>query len=428
MTFYGVSALTRRPRAKLNQLKREYNEPNELHETVRLKLLKVLVKLFKLLRVRSEYPMRFQVRPIFTVVKTAVASLISIGALVVTIAWLAGMFEEKIEPGETKRAPSALGDLQIDVVHEVHKDYIEESIGTLKAASRSVISAKVLATIEEITVSAGDRVSTGTVLVRLDSKEFVARLNQAQEALVAARASGIEANQAHERAKKLLPSRAISTQEYETILRNHEIAKAEQRKAQLVVLEAKVLLSYTTIKAPKSGRIVDRLAEPGDNARPGIPLLVLYDATSLRLEAPVLEHLAVKLKTGQTLDVYVDSLQKNIQATIDEIVPQADAPSRSFLVKASLPRSDDLYEGMFGRLRIPAGSRRHLCLATDAIQRVGQLEFVEVLRADNTLERRFIKVGRLGIPGRVEVLSGVQSGEQVILRITPNSQSESTPR
>ena len=368
--------------------------------------------------------MRINIRPVLVSLKTALAFIVGIGVLVITIAWIAGVFEEKIEPGEAQRVTSTVGDLQTDVVHEVHKDYIEEAVGTLKAASRSVISAKVLATIEEISVSAGDRVSVGDVLIRLDSKESEARLNQAQETLTAATATRVEATRSHERAKKLVPSRAISEQEYDKARRDLDVAKAEERKAQQVVVEAKVLLSYTTIKAPKSGRIVDRMAEPGDTSRPGVPLLVLYDATSLRLEAPVLEHLAVKLKVGQSLSVYIDSRQREIQATVDEIVPQADAASRSFLVKVSLPRSEDLYEGMFGRLRIPAGSRRHLCLATAAIQRVGQLDFVDVVRADNTLERRYVKIGRLGIPGRVEVLSGVRSGERVVLRGTPNPQSE----
>ena len=52
---------------------------------------------------------------------------------------------------------------------------------------------------------------------------------------------------------------------------------------------------------------------------------------------------------------------------------------------------------MFGRLHIPAGQRRHLCLATDAIQNVGQLEFVEVVTGDSRIEKRFIKTGRIGM-------------------------------
>jgi RND family efflux transporter MFP subunit len=190
---------------------------------------------------------------------------------------------------------------------------------------------------------------------------------------------------------------------------------AEEERAQQAVDEAKAQLSYATIVAPKSGRIVDRLAEEGDTARPGEPLLVLYDATSLRLEAPVPESLALQLEEGQGVTVFIDAMDLELEATIDERVPQADAPSRSFLVKAALPYRTDLYEGLFGRLLIPAGQRRHLCLAADAVRRVGQMEFVEVVLPDATIERRFIKTGRPGKPGRVEVLSGLEAGERVIL-------------
>ena len=77
---------------------------------------------------------------------------------------------------------------------------------------------------------------------------------------------------------------------------------------------------------------------------------------------------------------------------------------------------------MCGRLLIPAGTRRHLCLATAAIQRVGQLELVDVVHSDGTLERRFIKTGRLGFPGRIEVLSGLKADERVRLR--PSNRTE----
>jgi RND family efflux transporter MFP subunit len=357
-----------------------------------------------------------------------VGIVVGLGMLVLIIAWLSGVFHKKIPPGEVAVATSIQTDRPTDLVHEVVKEYVEEAIGTLKAASRSVVSAKILATIEEITVAAGDRVTAGDVLVRLNGQELAARVLQAKEALAAAEATRTEAQLSFQRTKGLLKSHAVSRQEFDSVQRRLNVANAEEGRAQQAVVEAQILASYTTIVAPKSGRIIDRLAEPGDTARPGVPLLVLYDATSLRLEAPVLEHLAVKLRVEQHLSVYIDSLEKEYEATIDEIVPQADSPSRSFLVKASLPQSGDLYEGMFGRLRIPAGTRRHLCLATPAIDRIGQLEYVEVVLPGNVVERRFIKTGRLGMPGRVEVLSGLQAGERVILihPIASPSNTEST--
>ncbi len=306
-----------------------------------------------------------------------------------------------------------------DVVHEIKKEYIEEAVGTLKAASRSVISSNIMATIQEINVSAGDFVKEGDLLVTLNTRELEARRKQANESLAAAQAATLEAEANFARSQRLLESRVISQQEYDESNRKLKVAEANERRAQQSINEATALLSYSQIRAPKSGRIVDRTAEPGDTAQPGAPILTLYDSESLRLETPVLEHLAVNLQIGQFLTVHVDSVDKDFSATVDEIVPQADAASRSFLVKASLPRSGNLYEGMYGRLQIPAGSRRHLCLATDAIRRIGQLEFVDVVLPDDTVQRRLIKTGRLGMPGRIEVLSGLTAGEKSCCTLQP---------
>jgi RND family efflux transporter MFP subunit len=342
--------------------------------------------------------------------------IVGFAVLILAIAWLAGAFTPKIEPGAVEPAVRKLAGEPTDQVHEVTKEYIEEAVGTLRAARRTAISAKVLATIEEITVTAGDQVEAGDVLVRLDAKELQARLRQADQALIGAVAARKQAEHDYNRTKSLHEKRVASQAELDRATADLDVAKAEEARQTEAVDEAKAQVSYATITAPKAGRVVDRLAEEGDTARPGEPLLVLYDASSLRLEAPVPEKLAVKLQVGQQLEVSIDALGRKETATIDEIVPQVDAASRSFLVKAALPPSAGLYEGIFGRLLIPAGTRRHLCLATDAIRRVGQLEFVDVVLPDETVETRLIKTGRMGMPGRIEVLSGLRADETVILR------------
>ena len=180
---------------------------------------------------------------------------------------------------------------------------------------------------------------------------------------------------------------------------------------------ARVRLGYTVIDAPQTGTVVDTLAEPGEIASPGRPLVTLYDLSTLRLEVPVMENLAGKIRPGERLTVQIDALKdQQFDATVDEIVPQAQAASRSFLVKLRLPKIKGAYEGMFGRLKVPVGERRHLCLNQQAVQTVGQLTFVDVVHDDNTLERRMVKLGRIGMPGRVEVISGLEPNERVLLR------------
>lgn len=336
--------------------------------------------------------------------------------MVALVAWMSGLLEPKVGDRVSDWSGEIIADSETEEVHEVTKEYIEEAVGTFKSASRTVISSKILAAIQEITVSAGDLVEEGDLLIRLDDQDLAARLKQAEQGLIAATATRKEAELSFARYEQLQQRNATSVADLDRARRAMEVAKAEEFRAEQAVNEAQVMMSYSMIIAPKAGRVVDRLAEPGDNARPGEPLLVLYDETTLRLEAPVLERLAVKLSAGDTMKVYVDALQQEIEGTIDEIVPQADAPSRSFLVKVRVPHSANLYEGMFGRLRIPAGVRKHVCLATDAIVQVGQLQFVDVVNEDESTERRLIKTGRLGMPGRVEVLSGLKPGERVVIQ------------
>lgn len=355
------------------------------------------------------------------VLKKVLPAIVGLVVLVVVIAWLAGAFTRKIPAGQAALPGDALADLKAQgtyEVQEISKDSIEEAIGTLKAASRTEISSRVLARINEITVRAGDKVVQDDVLIELDRKDFEAQLNQAEAALDAADAVLEQAEDMYNRAVRLRQTNpgAMAEQDFNQLRSNMLTARADRSRALQGKAEAEVRLSYTTIKAPKSGTIVDRWADEGDLAQPGVPLLSLYDRTSLRLEVPVMEELATKLQIGQALQVHIDALERDFTGVVDEKVPQAEAASRSFLIKVTLPPSDELYEGMFGRLRIPTGPRRHLCLHTRAIRQIGQLQFVIVEDPDTgRRERRFIKTGRYGDKTHREVLSGLEAGEHVLL-------------
>jgi len=364
--------------------------------------------------------------PVLRVLRTLVPLAVGLVALVLVIAWVSGFFLEKIPAGAAEAQVRKLAPgTPTDTVHELTKTYYEEAVGTLKAASRTEISSRVLAPIEKIHVRAGQAVRSGEVLIELDSRQLITQRSQAQANLTAAEAAFENAQGDYQRKEKAYASRAIPKQQLDDAFRNLEVSRANLTHARQALAETEVLLSYATIKAPKAGVVVDRLADAGDTAQPGTPLLVLYDPDSLRLEVPVMEDLAGRLHVGDRLTVRIDSLppeDREVEAVVDEIVPQAEAASRSVIVKSKVPRRPGMYEGMFGRLLVPAGKRRHLCLNTAAIQRIGQLEFVDVVGQDEVLERRFIKTGRIGFPGRVEVLSGLEAGERVVLYETPESE------
>jgi RND family efflux transporter MFP subunit len=253
------------------------------------------------------------------------------------------------------------------------------------------------------------------VVVRLDSRDLEARRREAREQVAAAQAGLALARTERERFQRLFEQKVASRQQLDRAIADYQVAAAELESAQQRAAAAEVSLSYAEIRSPVSGRVVDRLAEPGDTASPGAALLRIYDPGSMRLEAPVRETLATRLAPGQELDVEIEALGLTTRGAIDEIVPAAEPGARTFLVKVRLPGDARLYAGMFGRLAVPAGRGPRLVVDASAVDRIGQLEYVRVVGEDGRVGRRMVTTGPPTPGGGIEVLSGLAAGERVLV-------------
>jgi len=349
------------------------------------------------------------------VIRKTFSIVFSLAVLVVVLVWMSGGFRRKVQPHKVEAEHRRVDGLTTDTVHSVVELETAEAVGTLKAQRRTVVSAKIMATIDEITVSAGDKVRKGQVLVRLDDRDVRARLEQAKKAVEGAQAAAQQAAADLKRYRALLDQKVIPRQTYDQQEARFKIAQAELKRAREAVHEAEVMLSYTVIRSPTDGIVVDKHADVGDTAAPGQPLVTIYDPGALRLEAPVRETLASKIKVGDRLKVKIDALGVTLEGRIDEIVPQAQAQSRSVLVKVALPKTPGMVEGMFGRLLVPTRKRKRYCVPLSAVLRVGQLRFVDVVTTGGILERRPVKLGEHSEYGRIEVLSGLNEGDTVVL-------------
>lgn len=343
---------------------------------------------------------------------------IGIGGVVLfaAVAMLSGMCGERIGPDDAPsagRAAAAEGDAA-EVVEERAMAY-EEVSGTIFSARHTTISSKILARIDSIPVRAGDEIEAGAVVVRLDSRDLGARLAAARERVRSAQAAAELALSERDRVAGMFASNVASKRDLDRTDAALRMARAELESARQNVADAEVGLSYSEIRSPVAGRVIDRLAEPGDTAAPGAPLLRVYDPGAMRLEAPVREGLATKLTSGQPLRVRVEAVGLTLEGEIDEIVPAAEPGARTFLVKVRLPHDPRLFSGMFGRVAVPAGEALRLVMPVSAIERIGQLEYVSVIAADGSAARRLVTTGPAMDDGRVEVLSGLAAGERVLL-------------
>ena len=349
------------------------------------------------------------------------ASLKLLGIIVALVllagimAYLAGFFEDKIAADSNGVVPSSATGRPVAVQAET-RPLIEQAAGTLRAKVETVISPIITATISSIAVWAGDEVKAGDVLVTLDARELQARVDQAQQAVVAARARLAQTEKDLARVRRIMKadSGAVSKAERDRLQTTLSTARAELVRLQRYKDEAQTALSHSKLTAPIAGRIVERLADPGDTARSGEPLLRMYDPDTLRLEASVRESVASKLSKGQTLTAEIDALKKQYPVVVDEIVPSADSGSRSFLVKVSLTDGAGLYPGMFGRLMIPIGLVEKVFIPVDAVTRVGQLDFV-IVQTQQGAVRRYVRPGETSADNRIEIISGLKPGDQILI-------------
>jgi len=343
--------------------------------------------------------------------KRIILPLLAIVALLLMIAWMAGLFVEKIPPGTNTIVQTNSGKPMAVRVADV--SIFEKVPASVEATQATLISSRLMARIIAIKVRAGDSVSRGDLLLELENSDIKAQVQQAEAHIRATSARLKEAKQNLGRVQELQAGGVMSVSDLDKAQANHETLIAEMAAANQALEEAKTALSYTGIVAPFDGRVVDRFSEPGDTAQPGSKLLAIYNPLSLRVEAQVREHLALNLEVGQPLQVEIPSLEKVVDAVIEERVPAADPGSRSFLVKAGVAFDKNMLPGMYARLLVPAGTEKQLLIPADRVVHVGQLDLVWVYQ-DGHSYRRFVRIGQGVQNGQVEILAGLAEGDMVL--------------
>jgi RND family efflux transporter MFP subunit len=347
------------------------------------------------------------------VVKALLAAVL-IGGVGLLLLLLAGIFKAKVPTEEQRPPESAPGDVTLAEVRLVRRPRFETAVGTVRAVHEVGVGSKLLARVLEVRVKAGQVVSRDEVLVRLDDSDLQTRLKQAEAALAGTQAAADRAEVDYARASRLLSTRTISQEEYDKAAAARKTTQAELERAQQAVREAQVLLDYATLRAPIGGIVIDKRVEAGDTVTPGQVLLTLYDPTRMQLVTSVRESLAMRLSVGQKVPARLEALGHACEATVSEIVPEAQAASRSLTVKVTGPCPPGVYSGMFGRIFIPLEGEQIVVVPAAAVARVGQLELVQIAE-DGIVRRRAVQLGRK-LEQDYEVLAGLHPGERVVLR------------
>ena len=401
-----------------------------------------------------------RVKVIFRARKTEEASMKYLLTFTLILALAGAISCARNHEQVTATAPMIQG-IKIETIGQQSVDESYEAVGTVRAKISSIVSSKVMGSIVAMKVHEGDTVRAGQVLVEIDSREARIQTQKSGAGLVEmhgaldevnrsikAAESGQTAAEANRRLaastfrryQQLLERQSISPQEFDEVRARHEMADAEAETAGRMrqSLEAKrrqvlaridqakadvagsqVYSSFARIAAPITGVVVSRQADVGYMAAPGTPLLTIESGNDYRLEAAVQESQINKIHLRDLVQVQIDALgQQELAGTVVEIVPAADPASRTYLVKISiaLPSGNQqiIRSGLYGKARFITGQMQAMTIPRKAVVENGQLTSVFVVDQSGIARLRLVKAGKT-YADRIEVLSGLKEGEQIVV-------------
>jgi multidrug efflux pump subunit AcrA (membrane-fusion protein) len=332
---------------------------------------------------------------------------------------------------------------------------IVKAPGTVQPRHRITLSSQINGFVREIPVRMGDSVQRDQVLAILDARDAENQKAAAQAAVQEAQAALLEAQKAHQAAvemesaaaasaelakqtwtryQKLFESRSVSPQEIDEVRMRRDASAAEsasrksmvaaaadrirqvearisQAKAQ--VGRADVMLGWAQIKAPSSGKIAERLVDPGTAIFPGTPLVVLESTTQPQVLATIPTEFSGSLHLGMTVSLGSTDGAGTLEGRLSEIMPLSDPSTHSIQFKVDLPSSATAPIGRFVTVDIPAGERNALLVPGSAIRETGQLAGLFVVDSASKARFRLVKCTPYDAD-RSEILAGLEPGETII--------------
>lgn len=299
--------------------------------------------------------------------------------------------------------------------------------GTVQPTRQAFLSSRVMGPVVAVRVGAGDAVVAGQTLIEIQSEASDGQLAQASGALAQARAALALAERNYQRYQALYAEKAASELELDMARMQYEQARGAVAQAEGAVQAADSVASESAVTAPYPARVVKTMVEVGDLAAPGRPLVQVESREGRQIWLDVREADIPRLAIGDTVPVRLDSRPDlgRLVGTIAEIVPSADPATHTFTVKVDLGRVD-MPSGLSGRAQIAGDSGDRLLVPVAAVHRRGGLELVVVRAADGTARTRAVTTGATLGEDLVEVLSGLDEGDQVAVDL-PAPVPDGTP-
>jgi multidrug efflux system membrane fusion protein len=289
--------------------------------------------------------------------------------------------------------------------------------GSLKAVNSAVIKARVPGELQGLAVREGDVVKAGQVIARIDAAEYQSRVRQAREQAESARAQVDVVQRQYDNNKALVDQGFISRTALDTSLANLNAAKSTHRAALAATDVAGKSLDDTVLKAPISGQVSQRLAQPGERVSIDTKIVEIVDLGKLELEATLSAGDSMDVRVGQSAQLQVEGSRQPVAAVVARINPSAQAGSRSVLAYLTIdnPGAAPLRQGLFAQGTLGTARASLLSVPVSAVRTDKPAPYVQAVE-NGVVVHKPVELGARGAAGgdTVVAVKGLEDGALVV--------------
>jgi membrane fusion protein, multidrug efflux system len=270
----------------------------------------------------------------------------------------------------------------VDEIVEAKLAPTNPMIGVLDFDKKSGISSEISGLIQQLAVTEGQLVKKGDILVRLntDFLEKDIEILVKQVAQIEVKIQNARKNA--QRYEKLFKRNATSEKAYEDIVDTLSELMLEQEVIRKRIERQELEVAKSRIRAPFNGLVLEKQKSEGEWLATGAPVCTIASTDDVMVRVAVPEEVIRYIQAGQKISLSVGALEKNLQGTVDTIVPVADMTSKTVQVKITIAYAKHFIQNMSATAHIPVKDKMTLKMVRrDALVRNQGKVFIYTVEA-----------------------------------------------
>jgi multidrug efflux system membrane fusion protein len=344
--------------------------------------------------------------------------------VVALLAFISGSCSNERSGADQKKSTAIRTKMQfpVEVIRVQNRavTYTLSAVGSVEAFEKVQVTARVAGVVERVLFTEGDRSVSGQILVEIEPQRYSLAVESAQASFAKANAAKSDADAGLKR-RELVDAQnpgLIPGEEIEAWRTKVLVAAAEVAQTGAALNQAKLNLHDAYVRAPLAGLVQTRTIQTGQYVQPGTVMATLIRRDPLLLRFQVTEQDAGQLRPGMKVFFKIRNENQSYEAKIVHVAAATDENSRMVAITAEVNdrQKQFLRSGSFAEITVPVGNSRQTPVIPQTAIRPGEKGFLAFVVENGVAAERILNPGMRTADGQIEILSGLQSGELLVVR------------